>query len=158
MASTNGEVRCSKGSAVTERMSLYTSPAKNESGNDFATIFKSFRESKGVSQAKLARLVGCDHSYISRLESGERFPSAEMVDDFIKALQLDENEAVKLRVSSGYVGVENIIPHEESALLGINKLLTGNKISDEEKDKLRAMLTIMGDMALRASEMSDEVE
>lgn len=46
----------------------------------FAAVLKRQRERRGISQSKLAELIDCDHTYISRLEMGVRQPSRDIVD------------------------------------------------------------------------------
>ena len=45
-----------------------------------------WRKEKGVSKAHLARYVGVDRSYITKLEQGKMQPSAEMMFRFAKYL------------------------------------------------------------------------
>ena len=37
------------------------------------------REREGLSQAKLAEQLGVDHSYVNRIEGGERTPGTELL-------------------------------------------------------------------------------
>lgn len=45
----------------------------------FAALLRSSRMARGWSMSELARRTGLDHSYISRLESGERGPGRDVV-------------------------------------------------------------------------------
>ncbi len=55
-----------------------------------------------VSQSRLADAVGCDHAYISRLESGTRNPSRAVVLAIIAALELSQADAARLLNLAGY--------------------------------------------------------
>lgn len=69
----------------------------------FATTLRAYRRRAGMSQNALADLTGVDHSYCSRLESGERRPSPGMVQRITEELELDVDEAVGLYLSAGYL-------------------------------------------------------
>ena len=54
-----------------------------------ATIAR-LREKEGVSQATLSRMLGhSSHSYLSRIESGEKIPSMTTVFNIADALDVD---------------------------------------------------------------------
>lgn len=54
--------------------------------SQIAVEIRSRRMERGWSQGDLARLIGVDHSYISRLESGKRVPSVGMLARLSEAL------------------------------------------------------------------------
>lgn len=66
----------------------------------FGELLKTLREERGVSQARLARHVSLDHSYLSRLESGQRSPSIETIVRIAKALNLSPQEALLLLLAA----------------------------------------------------------
>lgn len=68
----------------------------------FATALLMCRNLIAISQNEIARRTGLDHSYISRLERGERSPSKGTVMKIAKALELDEGETDQLLASAGY--------------------------------------------------------
>jgi transcriptional regulator with XRE-family HTH domain len=47
--------------------------------NDFGGWLQGVRKRQGLSQEKLAELMGCTQNYIWRLEKGERCPSKEFL-------------------------------------------------------------------------------
>lgn len=53
---------------------------------NYAKGFLRVRKEAGLSQHQLAKLVGVDNSYISRLESGERKPSVDFFEKVAKLL------------------------------------------------------------------------
>src|SRR5436190_1717409 len=70
---------------------------------EFATLLRRFRERAGLSCNELARAVGVDPSYISRLERSEREPPRRrVVAGLASALQLDLDDQDRLLVSAGY--------------------------------------------------------
>lgn len=61
----------------------------------FGHELKAARERAGLSQSKLARRAGFDHSYVSKLESADRDPSAESVRRLCDALGLEPEDALR---------------------------------------------------------------
>jgi transcriptional regulator with XRE-family HTH domain len=78
----------------------------------FPRILRDLREKHDMSQARLAKAIGVDHSYISRLESGQRRPSYDVVLAIASALGLDNEERKLLFASAGY-----LLPEEIEAIL-----------------------------------------
>ena len=68
----------------------------------FGAILRAAREHRRWSQAALARAAGTVPSYVSRLESGERYPSQAFVDDLADALHATPAERDALRMSAGF--------------------------------------------------------
>ncbi|MCS7256275.1 MAG: helix-turn-helix transcriptional regulator [Thermomicrobium sp.] len=74
-----------------------------EHGRTFAHVLAQLRTSRNLSQAKLARLCGVDHSYISRLEHGLRHPSVDFLCRLADVLELSETERTALFTAAGVV-------------------------------------------------------
>lgn len=74
----------------------------------FARILREYREKHDFSQYRLAKTVGVDHSYISRLESGKRRPSYDIVFSIARALDLREEERRILFASAGFLPPEEL--------------------------------------------------
>lgn len=64
------------------------------------------RTQAGLSQSKLAELADYDHSYVSRLESGTRFPTQEAIRRLGKAMELGLGEMADLYNAAGYLSQE----------------------------------------------------
>ena len=86
---------------VTNRQNGYTPTTPAAPG--FGSTLRFWREDAGLSQVNLAFDVGCDRSYIHRLESGNRKPSREMVTDIAYALKLPDVERVGLYAAAGMI-------------------------------------------------------
>lgn len=69
---------------------------------NFGTELKALREKARISQSKLAKLCEFDHSYISRLESGARYPTRYAVERISTALELTERDSSALLASAGF--------------------------------------------------------
>jgi transcriptional regulator with XRE-family HTH domain len=81
----------------------------------FGSVLKTMRERAGLSQNQLARLSGLDHSYLSRLESGQRHPSYDTVARLARVLARDRQERELLFAVAGYVPPEAIIQWRDAA-------------------------------------------
>ncbi|MCX2725983.1 helix-turn-helix transcriptional regulator [Thermomicrobium sp. 4228-Ro] len=75
-------------------------------------ILRELREKHDMSQYRLAKLINVDHSYISRLESGQRRPSYDILLAIASALGLETEERKILFASAGY-----LLPEEIEAIL-----------------------------------------
>lgn len=69
----------------------------------FEELFKAIRLQHNLSMSQLAQIIGLDHSYVSRIESGSRKPSQEVLEHMADRLQLNEMETQRLLISAGYI-------------------------------------------------------
>ena len=79
----------------------------------FAATLAALRRGRDLSQYDLARVADYDHSYISRLESGDRDPLRDTVDALAAALALTPAERVVLHVAAGFIPAE--LDHDDVA-------------------------------------------
>mgnify|MGYP004575035395 FL=1 len=54
----------------------------------FALNIKKFREAKGFTKGKVSEIVGCDLSYIGKLERSEKYPNLKMIFKIAQALEI----------------------------------------------------------------------
>lgn len=71
--------------------------------SDFATTLRDLRTLRRLSQSRLARWAGVDHSYVSRLESRDRAPTREMVETLAGAMDLTGAERSALLMAGGFL-------------------------------------------------------
>lgn len=119
----------------------------------FAELLRWYRERTGVSQARLARLVGVDHSYVSRLERGERRPSRDLVVRKADALSLPAADASALLSSAGFS--PSVLDPEVEALV---LLLSDRMVPEEVRSGLRQAIRSAIVLAQRAAASVTEVE
>ncbi len=119
-----------------------------EAGSAFGRVLKGFREERRVSQSKLAKRAGFDHSYVSRLESGARTPTRDAVEQLAGALELDGVQQDELLVSAGF------LPREVSSLLAgepeiteVLNLLQNTEVPEEYRSSMRQVLRVLADQA-----------
>lgn len=54
----------------------------------FTQIVKKIREDKGYSKGKMSELIGCDISYVGKIERSEKFPNLKMIFKIANALEV----------------------------------------------------------------------
>ena len=83
-----------------------------------ATLRK-YREAAGLSMAKLSNVASLDHTYISRIESGQRQPSQDVVRRMAKAMQLDADQTAHLYFSFGLIPDGGAVLGEVAELMAL---------------------------------------
>jgi len=61
----------------------------------FGETIRELRTKKNLSQKKLAEFVGIDHTFISKLEQGQRLPSLPVLVSLSKALNVSVENLLK---------------------------------------------------------------
>ncbi|HVL26005.1 MAG TPA: helix-turn-helix transcriptional regulator [Thermomicrobiales bacterium] len=114
----------------------------------FGSTLKRFRETRRVSQSKLAERAGFDHSYVSRLESGARTPTRDAVQQLSQALELEGVQHDELLASAGF------LPREVSSLLSgepeiteVLGLLQNAQMPEAYRDSMRQVLRLIAEQA-----------
>ena len=122
--------------------------AMPEDRTEFGPLLKQFRETRRVSQSKLAKRAGFDHSYVSRLESGARTPTREAIEQLANALELDGVLHDELLASAGY------LPRQVSSLLAgepevseVLSLLQNASMPEAYRTSMRQVLRVLADQA-----------
>jgi transcriptional regulator with XRE-family HTH domain len=110
----------------------------------FARALRAAREKRGISQSKLADRADLCHSYVSRLESGQRNPSRETVDLIADALGMPDGEREALLASAGFT--DETAPRDP-LLLDVQVALGRN---DETARMLRLVIGAMLDASREA--------
>lgn len=100
----------------------------------FAQTLARVRTDIGISQSFLARRIDMDHSYINRLEKGNRKPSREAVEKIIGGLHLDygDPQALELMDAAGFRLVGTYPRYESYQIEEVNKSFA---VADYETQK-----------------------
>ena len=116
-------------------------------GDDFAALLRRFRERAGLSCNELARAVGVDPSYISRLERSEREPPRRrIVEGLASALQLSLEDQDRLLVSAGYApATVALLGRWDSTLQAVADVLVDRRISGEELESFRQVVQLVAE-------------
>ncbi len=115
------------------------------SHDEFATLLRRFRERAGLSCNELARAVGVDPSYISRLERSEREPPRRrIVEGLASALELSLDDQDRLLVSAGYApATVALLGRWDSTLQAVADVLVDRRISSQELDDFRQVIELL---------------
>lgn len=110
----------------------------------FSELLKLYRDSSRVSQSRLAEIAGFDHSYVSRLESGNRTPTREAVAKLAAALDLEPEQRDNLLAAAGYMPqrVESLLAGEP-VLSQVLQLLQRHDIPEAVRGNVRQMLELV---------------
>ncbi|HMM40627.1 MAG TPA: helix-turn-helix domain-containing protein [Thermomicrobiales bacterium] len=124
----------------------------------FAPLLRELRDRRRLSQSRLAEAAGFDHSYVSRLESGNRMPTRDAVQKLADAMALGDGERDALLAAAGFMPgrIESLFANEPvlSEVLG---LLQDGTVPDEVRDDVRRMILLLVRQAQRASYSSPVV-
>jgi transcriptional regulator with XRE-family HTH domain len=103
----------------------------------FGRLLARLRGERNLAQKEAARMAGIDGSTLSRLESGERGVSREVLDRLCDALELDRQQRLELDVAAGFLSEDaaQLLADEEITRLG--KLLHDPTLPTDDVDRLR---------------------
>lgn len=106
----------------------------------------------GLSQSALAEAAGFDHSYVSRLESGGRFPTRDAVLKLAVAMKLDEHDRDGLLAAAGFMPgrIESLL-NAEPVLSEALGFLQNHAVPVEVRDDVRNMIALLIRQAQRAA-------
>ncbi|MDI3340377.1 MAG: helix-turn-helix transcriptional regulator [Sphaerobacter sp.] len=118
----------------------------------FAQLLRRYREEARISQSRLAESAGFDHSYVSRLESGNRTPTREAVLKLAEALGLAPAQCDTLLATAGYMPerIESLLA-DEPILSEVLRLLQSHDIPEPVRQNVRQMLRLVVNQAQMAA-------
>ena len=102
---------------------------------NFGLKVKKYRENSGLTQTKLAELVGIEPASLSRIESGKSFVSSVILHKICRTLNV---EPVKLFDFKDIY--ENDLPKNDK-IIAINAMLA--KLTDEQLDFIHGVITTL---------------
>ena len=105
--------------------------------NDLGEILKQQRLMIPLTLRKLAALTGISPSYLGRIEKGERFPSASILQRIAKSLGFAESELLAL---AGYL---SSLPNIEESSYGQVDPCVSSILSREPLEIQRALIAIL---------------
>lgn len=113
--------------------------------DDFGPLLRGFRERSGRSRNKLAHDVGCDPSYLCRIEHGDREPPRQhIVEALTRALRLSVPERNRLLVAAGYAPLSVVqLGAWDDALQAVADVLNDIELSPEERNEFRSVVRLI---------------
>ena len=100
------------------------------------------RTERGLAQKQVARLAEIDGSTLSRLESGDRGVSKEVLDRICGVLQLDRVEELSVLVAAGFLTEDAARFLLDEQLSQLAQLLTNPATAPDDVARLRQFLTL----------------
>src|SRR5690349_13052081 len=79
------------------------SAARHSMTDDFRILLRLYRDRRRWSQVRCAEQCEMDHSLVSRLETGERLPTAASIAKLCAGLGLSPEDADRLWISAGLI-------------------------------------------------------
>lgn len=113
----------------------------------FGDALQRIRRSRHISQAELARRIDVNHSYISRLESGQRAPSLDLIARIEAHLDLDDQECRLLRRGAGYLRTVEALVLADPVMMMLARALNDPAIPREAREAFRAQVVAMVEYA-----------
>ena len=105
-------------------------------GTQFPHALREFRLRMRVSQNHLARAAGFDHSYLSRLEIGDRNPTCETVHSLARAMQLSDTDTDALLVAAGFFPTDLVVAE-------LLQFLGDPSVDPQVRDDIRNMVAVL---------------
>lgn len=109
---------------------------------------KRYREQAGMTQAELAEKAECDHSYVSRLQSGARMPTRDAVVRLGEAMGLSDVDMDLLLKDAGFLPRDPMaLIANEPAVGDVLNLLQDEAVPSEYRDNIRQQLALIASQA-----------
>lgn len=120
----------------------------------FGWALKRHREARRVSQSRLAERAGFDRSYVSRIESGSRYPSRDAVCQLAEALGLDTAARDELLAMGGFMpdDVASLLSAEPELAVVLD-LLRSETLAAPSREAMRQVLRSLVELARNETAM-----
>jgi transcriptional regulator with XRE-family HTH domain len=109
---------------------------------ELARALTRLRNERGLTQKQVARLAEIDNSTLSRLESGERGVSREVLDRICTVLELDRHEELNLLTAAGFLNQDAAQILADDEVAQIARLLHAPGVSTEDAMLLRQYIRL----------------
>lgn len=100
------------------------------------------RDARRLGQKQTARLAGIDNSTLSRLESGDRGVSREVLDRLCDVLGLDRRQRLEVMVAAGFLTEETALLLADDDLSRLGRLLTDPATDPDDVARLRQFVAL----------------
>jgi transcriptional regulator with XRE-family HTH domain len=105
-------------------------------------VLTRLRNERGLAQKQVAHLAEIDGSTLSRLESGERGVSQEVLDRICGALQLNRHEQLDVLVAAGILNEDAAELLSDDDVAQIARLLHAPTLEPDDEKTLRQYLQL----------------
>jgi transcriptional regulator with XRE-family HTH domain len=102
--------------------------------HEFGRLIEELRVKRGLSRTRFAARIGINSTYLAQIEEGNRIPTDEMIRNFAKYFNVDEDKLFEI------VGRVPLVAREElenqTLLQNVLKEIAKLKISEEKKQDI----------------------
>jgi transcriptional regulator with XRE-family HTH domain len=105
---------------------------------DLGRLLVQFRTERGLAQKELARLADINNSTLSRLESGDRGVSRDVLDRLCDVLALDRRERLAVLVAAGFLTADAANVMSDEDILRLAHIMLDPALPQAHADVLRA--------------------
>jgi transcriptional regulator with XRE-family HTH domain len=124
------------------RMSSAESGLASGPGEELGRVLVRLREERGLSQKQVADQADISNSTLSRLESGDRGVSREVLDRICVALKLDRHEELELLTAAGVLNPDAAQILADDDVAQIARVLHAPAVSPDDARLLRQYLRL----------------
>lgn len=112
--------------------------------DSFATLLRQYRERAGRSRNALAREVGVDPSYLTRIEHGERdVPRQHIIEALYRALLLTIPERNQFLAVAGYAPYSIVALGWDAGLQAYTDVMTDKRLTAADQEAFQRMVVEM---------------
>ena len=112
------------------------------SNTELGRVLTRLRGERGLAQKQVARRAEIDGSTLSRLESGERGVSREVLDRICGVLQLDRREQLEVLVAAGFLNEDAADLLADDDVARIARLLHAPALDRADEEMIRRYLEL----------------
>ena len=109
---------------------------------ELARVLTRLRGERGLAQKQVAHLAEIDGSTLSRLESGERGVSREVLDRICRVLHLDRHEQLEVLVAAGFLNEDAADVIADDDVARIARLLHAPALEPDDEQMIRQYLQL----------------
>jgi transcriptional regulator with XRE-family HTH domain len=121
---------------------------RTERAESLGPLLLRFRTERGLPQKQVAVAAGINNSTLSRLESGERGISREVLDRLCRVLELSSHEELEVLTAAGFLTEDAAEFLADEQLVQLGKLLNSPHVPEHDAETLRQYV----ELALRYAE------
>ena len=109
---------------------------------ELGRLLTRLRNDRGLAQKQVAQLAEIDNSTLSRLESGDRGVSREVLDRICDVLELDRHERLEVLTAAGFLNQDaaQILADDDVAQLA--RLLHAQTVEPDDAELLRQYIRL----------------
>ena len=109
---------------------------------ELGRVLARLRNERGLAQKQVAHLAAIDGSTLSRLESGDRGVSREVLDRICGVLRLDRHERLEVLVAAGFLNEDIAHFLADDDVARIARLLHGRSLQPDDEQVIRQYLRL----------------